>query len=190
MEEHKDLPVDQFIKEMDKLIQQGLNVFVKFTCQHCGSRQTDASPNVLFSEGYTCEECKKTSFPDKFGMMVMAGAEMGKMVYDPTNPEDWEGTNIQSYSRELPKETEREMIIYLNCVSCRTIKPFTITDGLGDFFVRKTKFVEYGSMCMYCFKKSKVRLEWMGEPSWKFFKKDEERKIVPKMDEDEQKKGS
>lgn len=180
MEDYKDLPVEQFIKEMDRLIQQGFNVFVKFTCQHCGSRQTDASPNCLFTEGYTCEECKKVSYPDKFGMMVMSGNIDKLGNYDPTNPEDWEGTNIQSYSRELPKETEREMILYLYCVNCKTVKPFTVTSGLGDFFVRKTKFVEYGSMCMYCFKKTKVKLEWGRDPSWKNFKKDEEGKIAQK----------
>ena len=179
MEEPKDVSPEQLVKDMERLISQGFDVFIKFTCNHCGSRQTCPSSNVLFTEGYTCEECKKVSYPKKFGMMAMAG--MGNIGgYDPTNPEDWGGTNIQSYSRELPKETEREMIIYLNCVSCRTVKPFTVTDGLGDFFVRKTKFVEYGSMCMYCFKKSKVRLEWSGEPSWKFFKKDEGGKIVQK----------
>lgn len=180
MEDYKDLPTEQFVKEMEKLIRDGFNVFVKFTCQHCGSRQTDASLNCFFTEGYTCEECKKTSFPDKFGMMVMGGDEIGKATYDPTNPQDWEGNNIQVYSKELPKETEREMVVFLHCVACKTVKPFTVTDGLGDFFVRKTKFVEYGSMCMYCFKKSKVRLEWNSNPSWKFFKKDEQGKIVQK----------
>lgn len=34
----------------------GRTVYVKFTCVHCGSRQTSNTPNVIHTS-YTCEEC-------------------------------------------------------------------------------------------------------------------------------------
>ena len=180
MEEPKDISPEQLIKDMDRLSGQGFMCFVKFTCDHCGSRQTCPSPNVLFSEGYNCEECKKVTYPKKFGMMVMGGDtdKLGKR--DPYNPYDWEGNNIQTMSRERPKENEREMNLYLYCIKCQAVKPFVVTAGLGDFFVRKTKFVEYGSICMVCFNKTKVAIEWSEKPSWKHFEKDEKGNIKSK----------
>lgn len=180
MGDPKDIPPEQLVKDMDRLIKQGFTVFVKFTCDHCSSRQTCPSPNVLFTKGYTCEECKKVSYPKKFGMMLMGG-EIDKLGgYDSSNPYDWKGNNIQVYSRELPKETEREINLYLHCVKCQSVKPFVVTAGLGDFFVRKTRFVEYGSMCMVCFNKTKVAIEWSAKPKWEHFEKDEKGNIKPK----------
>lgn len=171
-----DLPIDEFIKDMDKKIGEGFDVFVKFTCQHCKARQTCSTPNAMFTEGYTCEECGKTSYPKEYGMMLQA--RMGST--DTKNPLDWEGTNLQSYAIIPPKEDEREMVLELFCIGCQAHRLFTVTTALGDFFVRKTKFVEYGCACHFCGKKLKVKLEWSKIPSWKHFKKDEKGEIVPK----------
>jgi hypothetical protein len=40
----------------NKLVLEGATVFQKFTCEHCGSRQTMPTPNAFYCEG-KCEEC-------------------------------------------------------------------------------------------------------------------------------------
>ncbi len=42
----------------------GSQVFYKFTCAHCGSRQTFERPNTLYTSGI-CEECGSTTDPIK-----------------------------------------------------------------------------------------------------------------------------
>ena len=100
--------------------------------------------------------------------------------YNPSNPLDWEGTNIQAVATIQPTEEEREMVLELYCVKCQTKRLFTVTAELGDFFVRKTKAVDYGSTCMICGNKVRMRLDWSKTPSWKHFKKDEKGDIIPK----------
>jgi uncharacterized Zn finger protein len=40
----------------DRLIGMGAQVFQKFTCEKCGSRQTIMTPNTFYATGQ-CEEC-------------------------------------------------------------------------------------------------------------------------------------
>jgi ribosomal protein S27E len=48
------------LEKADSIIAKGGAVFWKFTCAHCGSRQTFDEPNALFMTG-TCEECGKVT---------------------------------------------------------------------------------------------------------------------------------
>lgn len=68
-----DLSVGELIPRMEKLINQGFQVFVKFNCQYCGSRQTSDTPNTFFTEGYYCEECGRLSKPETFGFAIIGG---------------------------------------------------------------------------------------------------------------------
>jgi predicted RNA-binding Zn-ribbon protein involved in translation (DUF1610 family) len=73
----EDVIVKIAIKEISQLIMKGATVWIKFTCHNCGSRQTGDIPNRFYAKGYTCEECKKVTFPDKIGwsMMYKVGGE-------------------------------------------------------------------------------------------------------------------
>ena len=84
MEEHNDIDVFQLAVEMEQLVRRGFLVFVKWDCEKCGERVTCEQPNKIFTEGYTHTEkkdgtpCGHTSFPAKFGMMVMGVMAYGK----------------------------------------------------------------------------------------------------------------
>ena len=71
--EYKDLSGEKIIELMRKLISRGFVCFVKYTCEKCGERVTCTQPNSFFTNGYTHDEtyCGHTSFPDKFGLIVM-----------------------------------------------------------------------------------------------------------------------
>jgi hypothetical protein len=71
----KDLPKAELLVRMQELINAGWTVFVKFTCLHCGSRQTSDTPNKLHLGGYTCEECGKVSYPIRYGLLIMTRGE-------------------------------------------------------------------------------------------------------------------
>lgn len=56
--------------------------WIKFTCHHCGARQTSEQPNTLFTMGFTCEECGRTSIPGKFGCVtatLLGGSEFRRL---------------------------------------------------------------------------------------------------------------
>lgn len=74
--EYNDYPIPECQKTADEMIAKGMTIFQKFTCQHCGSRQTMDVPNTFFSKG-TCEECKKETNIEKRGCNYMA---VGKAV--------------------------------------------------------------------------------------------------------------
>lgn len=54
-----DIPVQQLVEQAELAISKmpGSNVFFKWTCRNCGSRQTFEEPNKLYTSGI-CEECK------------------------------------------------------------------------------------------------------------------------------------
>lgn len=66
-----DFPWDQVIEDATKLIKMGVIVFQKFTCQHCGARQTMEEPNTFYAEGI-CEECKGVTNIKEKGMNFRA----------------------------------------------------------------------------------------------------------------------
>jgi hypothetical protein len=65
-----DISLKQLKEKMDWVTMQGGITFVKFTCLHCGSRQTSVEPDVIH-ESYTCCKCGKVSYPHGYGMLVI-----------------------------------------------------------------------------------------------------------------------
>ena len=53
----------------DQMIQNPLTL--EWVCESCGERATCNTPNVFFTEGLTHEDCGHTTYPTKFGLMVM-----------------------------------------------------------------------------------------------------------------------
>ena len=68
-----DRPVEEIAALADRMIQRGMTIWQKWTCQHCGSRQTMAEPNLLFRSGI-CQECGKQSTIEVCGFMLAGGA--------------------------------------------------------------------------------------------------------------------
>jgi len=57
-EDIKDYPLEECVKQADKLIANGATAYQKWSCNHCGARQTMTEPNTFYTSG-KCEECKK-----------------------------------------------------------------------------------------------------------------------------------
>lgn len=55
----------------------GGTFYQKFTCSHCGSRQTMSQSNILFISG-SCEECGESTDINKSGCNVAAIFKMGR----------------------------------------------------------------------------------------------------------------
>ena len=68
----EDLPRDELVRLANEVLQTmpGMNVYFKFTCAHCGSRQTFAEPNTLYTSG-DCEECGGNTEVAKGGFAIM-----------------------------------------------------------------------------------------------------------------------
>lgn len=56
----RDYPMQECIDVAEELIAKGCNVYMKYTCAHCGSRQTISTPNKFFTSG-KCEACGETT---------------------------------------------------------------------------------------------------------------------------------
>jgi hypothetical protein len=52
-----DHPIHECMRSAQELIDQGHEIYQKFTCEKCGSRQTIDERNVFYATG-KCEECK------------------------------------------------------------------------------------------------------------------------------------
>ena len=72
-EQTQDINFYEIKERIDKLASEGGMCFVKFTCHYCHARQTCPTANSLFTKGYDCEECKKISYPNKFGFILGFG---------------------------------------------------------------------------------------------------------------------
>ena len=66
-----DHPIQEILKTADELIKAGHEVFQKFTCDKCESRQTIDEPNVFYSSG-KCEECGHVTDIEKKGCNYLA----------------------------------------------------------------------------------------------------------------------
>lgn len=73
MAEPQDKTFDELLPQCTELLNNGHTFWAKFTCQHCGVRQTSDQKNV-FHESYYCEECGKISTPGKYGLLIMMTA--------------------------------------------------------------------------------------------------------------------
>ena len=71
IDKYNDLPQEEIVEMMEDMINKGFTCYVKWTCEKCGKRATCNTPNVFFTEGLTHEDCGHTTYPTKFGLMVM-----------------------------------------------------------------------------------------------------------------------
>ena len=55
---YNDSPIDEVAKLALEVIQHGGIIHQKWTCAHCGARQTMEVPNTFFRRGQ-CEECNQ-----------------------------------------------------------------------------------------------------------------------------------
>lgn len=60
MVEQLDFPFEDVLARAEILVSQGATVWQKWTCAHCGSRQTMEDKNAFYVEG-SCEECGETT---------------------------------------------------------------------------------------------------------------------------------
>ena len=67
-----DYPLLDMAAEAAKHIDQGSTVWQKWTCSHCGSRQTMENPNVFYKSGH-CEECGQVTIIEKCGYTLLMG---------------------------------------------------------------------------------------------------------------------
>jgi len=75
---YNDYPFNTIKLEMETYAKRGLSVYQKFTCDHCGSRQTMAEKNTLFIEG-ACEECSHITDIYKKGCNYMVVGNFNEM---------------------------------------------------------------------------------------------------------------
>lgn len=55
-----DYPLSEMETQINEVINLGGSCYQKWTCSHCGARQTMMTPNVFYTSG-KCEECEKTT---------------------------------------------------------------------------------------------------------------------------------
>ena len=65
-----DHPFDEVCKQAEEHVKQGRNVFQKWTCSHCGVRQTMPDANHMYTKGI-CEECDSLTDIQKQGCNYM-----------------------------------------------------------------------------------------------------------------------
>jgi hypothetical protein len=75
--EYNDYPLEECADAAGELIEQGHEVYQKFTCEKCGSRQTCDVPNVFYTSG-KCEECSHITDMKKKGCNYLAVMKMRK----------------------------------------------------------------------------------------------------------------
>jgi predicted RNA-binding Zn-ribbon protein involved in translation (DUF1610 family) len=73
-----DFPLPEIIEAMERHVAAGNMVWFKFTCVHCGSRQTDSKANTIH-RSYTCEDCGKETFPTEGNFMLAVSTNPEKM---------------------------------------------------------------------------------------------------------------
>ena len=66
-----DYPIENCVETAEKIIEGGGEVFQKFTCEKCSSRQTIDEPNVFYTSG-KCEECNHVTDIRKSGCNYLA----------------------------------------------------------------------------------------------------------------------
>jgi hypothetical protein len=73
----RDYPLEEIIKQADERINQlGGKAYVqqKWTCRHCGSRQTMETKNAFYRKG-RCEECGELTTIDKCNYLLAIGTD-------------------------------------------------------------------------------------------------------------------
>jgi len=65
-----DIGEEEILPMCEDVIRKGGTFHAKFTCKHCGARQTFEEANSIFASGH-CEECDKVSQLDKWGLLIV-----------------------------------------------------------------------------------------------------------------------
>ena len=65
-----DKTYEELLPLMTEILEGGSTFWAKFTCGHCGARQTFVDKNCLFTSG-ECEECGGTTLLSKWGLTVL-----------------------------------------------------------------------------------------------------------------------
>ena len=67
-----DYPLLEMAAEANKHVEAGSTVWQKWTCRHCGSRQTMEKENTFYRSG-RCEECGQVTIIEKCGYTLLMG---------------------------------------------------------------------------------------------------------------------
>jgi transposase-like protein len=72
-----DHPIEQCAAAAEKIVATTPNsrVYQKWTCRHCGSRQTMEQENSFYRSGI-CEECKETTIITACNYMIHIGQKL------------------------------------------------------------------------------------------------------------------
>ena len=75
--ESSDLTQKEYLEKAETLgiAFPGCNIYQKFTCGHCNSRQTMEKPNIWYNSG-TCEECGYLNIIERAGMLLVANTKL------------------------------------------------------------------------------------------------------------------
>jgi phage terminase large subunit GpA-like protein len=65
-----DYPLIQMATEANRHVEAGATVWQKWTCEHCGSRQTMEKKNTFYKSG-RCEECGQVTIIEKCGYTLL-----------------------------------------------------------------------------------------------------------------------
>ena len=74
---YHDYPFHECAAEANKLVMQGFDVYQKYTCANCGSRQTFEEANTFHTQG-RCEECGHITDIAKQGCNYMLTAMISR----------------------------------------------------------------------------------------------------------------
>ena len=95
----RDYPLDEILQSMATRIVEGHTVWFKFTCAHCGARQTDEQPNRFCRGGYSCEACGGMTYPTAGNFLLL----MRTAIESTHSAEETPHGNTQKETRETPR---------------------------------------------------------------------------------------
>jgi hypothetical protein len=72
---YRDYPIEQCVKQAEerrRATKGRMKIHQKWSCKHCGSRQSMAIPDTFFRSGQ-CEECGNVTIIDKCNYLAIIG---------------------------------------------------------------------------------------------------------------------
>lgn len=72
MAEYNDYPIHECLAQANEQVLLGHVVHQKWTCRHCGSRQTMEEPNKFHTSG-RCEECQQITVIQRCNYLLIMG---------------------------------------------------------------------------------------------------------------------
>jgi len=73
---YNDYPLEDCVAQAEVIIGNGGRIHQKWTCRHCGARQSMGEPNVFYRSG-RCEECNNISIIQKCNYVAIWGIRHG-----------------------------------------------------------------------------------------------------------------